>query len=317
VIPALVLTAGRGTRLDPLTRLVAKPAVPVAGRPLVVRVLEWLGRQGVRDVVLNLHHRPETITGLIGDGTHLGLRVRYSWEPEILGSAGGPRHALPLLDAATFLIINGDTLCDVELSPMIAAHDRTGAQVTLALVPNPAPDHYNGLLLDEADRVRGVLPKGQRDPQPSWHFVGVQVAQATVFAPLADGVPAETIAELYGTRMTPTLGTVGAWRVEVPFHDIGTPRDYLETTLAIAGAAPDGRVIEAGAHVDRSASVVHSVVWPGAHVAGGVELADCVVAGGVDVPPGFRARQAVLVPASVLRADEQGNRVGDVAVFAL
>src|SRR4029453_14377549 len=127
MLPALVLTAGLGKRLDPLTRLVAKPAVPVGNRTLVERVLTWLERQGATDLILNLHYRPETITGLIGDGAHLGVRIRYSWEHPLLGSAGGPRHALPLLDAPTFLIVNGDTLCPAPLGPLLSAHRATGA----------------------------------------------------------------------------------------------------------------------------------------------------------------------------------------------
>ena len=77
MLPTIVLTAGLGTRLDPITRLVAKPAVPVGGRTLIEHVLEWLRGQQVFDVVLNLHHRPETITAALGDGSHLGMRARY------------------------------------------------------------------------------------------------------------------------------------------------------------------------------------------------------------------------------------------------
>src|SRR3954471_374613 len=94
---ALVLTAGLGTRLQPLTSLRAKAAVPVNGETLARRAVRWLVSQGVTDLVLNLHHRPETITGSVGDGSDLGATVRYSWEAPLLGSAGGPRHALPLL----------------------------------------------------------------------------------------------------------------------------------------------------------------------------------------------------------------------------
>src|SRR5579863_759199 len=93
---AFVLAAGLGTRLDPITRLVAKPAVPLGDRTLIERLLAWLAGEGVRDVVINLHHHPASLTGLVGDGRHLGLTVRYAWEPVILGSAGGPRHALPI-----------------------------------------------------------------------------------------------------------------------------------------------------------------------------------------------------------------------------
>ena len=85
-----MLTAGLGTRLQPLSRVRAKPAVPVAGQPLVNRIIRWLAGQHVRELVLNLHHLPETITRHVGDGGDLGARVRYSWEFPILGSAGGP-----------------------------------------------------------------------------------------------------------------------------------------------------------------------------------------------------------------------------------
>ena len=87
---ALVLTAGLGTRLRPLTDVRAKPAIPVAGEPMIRRIISWLARHGVTDLVLNLHYRPETLTAVVGDGADLAVRVRYSWEPRILGSAGGP-----------------------------------------------------------------------------------------------------------------------------------------------------------------------------------------------------------------------------------
>jgi mannose-1-phosphate guanylyltransferase len=207
MFPAVVLTAGLGTRLDPLTRIVAKPAVPVGNRTLVEHVIDWLRQQGVNDLVLNLHHRPETITGALGDGTHLGLRIRYSWEHPILGSAGGPKRALRLLSGESgepFLIVNGDTLCPIDLAPMITAHQRTAAAVTMAVVPNPSLRRYNGILLDETDRIQGFVP---RDPSgaagtqlKTWHFVGIQVANPDVFDPLADGVPAETTS---GARSIP------------------------------------------------------------------------------------------------------------------
>src|SRR3979490_3361045 len=88
---ALLLTAGLGTRLRPLTDVRAKPAIPVAGEPMVRRIIRWLASYGIDDFVLNLHHRPETLTAAVGDGSDLRVRVRYSWEqPRILGSAGGP-----------------------------------------------------------------------------------------------------------------------------------------------------------------------------------------------------------------------------------
>jgi NDP-sugar pyrophosphorylase family protein len=299
VLRALVLTAGFGTRLDPLTRLVAKPAVPLGSRTLIEHVLSWLRREGVEDVVLNLHFRPETITAVVGDGRHLGLRVRYSWERPILGSAGGPRRALPLLDAPTFLIVNGDTLCDVALGPMIAAHARTRADVTMAVVKNPSPDHYNGIVSDGDGRVRTFVPKGQA--AGSWHFVGIQVVNASVFAPLTDGVVAETVAGLYRDMVAHGSGRIHVWPVTSTFLDVGTPRDYLNAVRQIDPApTPSG-----------------SVVWPEARVGPGAELTDCIVAGAVNVPAGFRARDRLLIPGALARPDDSVEIKGDIAIFPL
>ena len=127
---ALVLTAGLGTRLRPLTYVRAKPAIPVAGEPLIRRIIAWLAGRGIRDLVLNLHHLPETLTAVVGDGADLDARVRYSWEqPVVLGSAGGPHLALPLIAAYTFFIVNGDTITDVDPRSVFRSHAASGARV--------------------------------------------------------------------------------------------------------------------------------------------------------------------------------------------
>ncbi|MGH9371607.1 MAG: nucleotidyltransferase family protein, partial [Vicinamibacterales bacterium] len=162
---ALILAAGLGTRLRPLTDVRAKAAVPVNGEPLVRRVISWLVSQRLDDLVVNLHHCPASISAVVGDGQDLGARVRYSWENPVLGSAGGPRHALPLLvdrrgrrrgprAESAFVIVNGDTLTDVRIAEMIEAHTKSGALVTMALIRNPRPDRYGGVLVSH-DRVCG------------------------------------------------------------------------------------------------------------------------------------------------------------------
>ena len=163
--PALVLTAGLGTRLEPLTRVRAKPAIPVAGEPLVRRIIAWLASNGVTDLVLNLHHLPETIAAVVGDGSDLGVRVRYSWEqPAVLGSAGGPRQALAILGAETFFIVNGDTLTDVSLRALAAAHDASGALVTLALVPNARAAPVRRRAARRGRRRHGISARAGRRP---------------------------------------------------------------------------------------------------------------------------------------------------------
>jgi mannose-1-phosphate guanylyltransferase len=290
-LPALVLTAGQGTRLDPLTRLVAKAAVPLGGRTLIEHVLDWVHAQGVRDVVLNLHHLPATIATVVGDGAHLGLSVRYSWEQPLLGSAGGPRRALPLLDADEFLIVNGDTLSSFDVAPMLAAHQASGADVTMAVVPNPNPDHYNGLIVDDDGVVRGFAPRGRADG--TWHFIGVQVARSRIFATVPDGVPSETVAGFYRDVIRETPGRIRAWRATTSFLDVGTPRDYLKAT---------GQRL---------------VVWPDARVADGADLDECIVAGRVRVPSGFEARGSVLLPAALMQPGDRAVVRDGIAVFEM
>lgn len=310
MLPAIVLTAGLGTRLDPITRLVAKAAVPLAGKSLIERVLERLAGQGVTDAVLNLHHRAESITAIVGDGSRLGLRVRYSWESPILGSAGGPRRALPLLDSERFLIVNGDTLCDVDLQEMLAEHVANEADVTMAVVPNPAPDHYNGMEVDDWGRVTAFVPRGQA--ANTWHFVGIQVTGARVFAELPDGQPAETVAGIYREGVAAGTLNVRAFRMDLPFVDVGTPRDYLTAALSLSGG---GNAIEPGALIHPTARLSGSVVWAGATIGPGAVLQNCIVTD-VAIPDAFHAQDVVIVPPAVARP-EDATIAGNVATFPL
>lgn len=301
-LPTLVLTAGLGTRLRPLTDLVAKPALPVAGTPLVSRILSSLARQGLTDAVLNLSHLPHTITGIVGDGSQFGLRVRYSWEQPVLGSAGGPRHALPLLDAPRFLIVNGDTLTDVPVQAVIDAHARSGAAVTMALVPHPAPDRYGGVHVSDHGVVTRFSGRSAGHADPLWHFIGVQVVEASVFADLPDNEPAESVMGIY--RELLPRGQVRAYCSDATFRDIGRPQEYLETTFAVArdeGATRDV-VIEAQAEVEAGAKLDRVIVWRGSHIPASARLANCVVAG-VSVPAGTVAENSCIVP------DRGGPRV--------
>lgn len=323
---ALVLAAGLGTRLHPLTLVRAKAAAPVDGEPLARRTIRWLAGHGVRDLVVNLHHRPESITAVLGDGGDLGVRLRYSWESPVLGSAGGPRHALPLLlDArepgavGTFVLVNGDTLTDVNLPAMLEQHRQTGALVTMALIPNPRPDKYGGVLLDGDGSITAFTrrrvagrPPGPSEVEGSFHFIGPQIVEAEAFMSLEDGVPAESVLGLYPRLMSERPGAVRGFVSDAGFQDIGTPADLLQTSLDLAAAdgRPDrprwGRNVEVAA----SASVTRSVLWDDVTVGAGAVLTECVVADGVSVPAGAIWTRSAIVRGArdleIVRLDTSG-----------
>jgi NDP-sugar pyrophosphorylase family protein len=281
MIPALVLTAGVATRLRPLSLVRAKAALPVAGEPLASRILRSLAASGVTDAVLNLHHLPHTLTSLLGDGSGLGIRVRYSWEVPLLGSAGGPARALGLL-GSTFLIVNGDTLTDADVGAVIRQHEGSGALVTMAVVPNTEPLKYGGVQVAADGRVTGFVRRGSTDA--SYHFIGIQVAGAEAFASVPVGRPHETVGALYPSLIASRPGSVRACVTTADFLDIGTPADYLETCLLLARR--EGRAVDrgAGAQIAPTARLEGSILWDDVTVEEGVSLRDTIVTDGVRVP---------------------------------
>ena len=304
----LVLTAGLGTRLRPLTLVRAKAAVPVNGQPLATRVIRWLATRGLHDVVLNLHHKPETIAAAVGDGSDIGVRVRYSWEQPVLGSAGGPRHALSLLTDGgreRFLLVNGDTLTNVDIDAVHAAHQASGALVTMALIPNPRPEKYGGVMLDSESRVTGFT---RRSPDAkTYHFIGVQVAEARVFAELPDGIPHESVGALYPRLMAEFPGCIRGYVSDASFQDIGTPADCLETSLALAATEGD-RLRSARATVAASAQIERTALWDDVVVGSGAHLTDCIVADGARIPEGMTLKRCAVVPAGA-GEPQAGDRV--------
>jgi NDP-sugar pyrophosphorylase family protein len=305
---ALVLTAGLGTRLRPLTYVRAKAAVPVNGEPLARRAIAWLVARGVTDLVLNLHHHPASITRLVGDGSDLGARVRYSWEDPVLGSAGGPRRALPLLTEGgrdSVLLVNGDTLTDVDLGAVQATHERTGARVTMALIPNPKPDKYGGVRVGDDGFVSGFTRPGT--PGESYHFVGIQVAEREVFADLEDGVPAESVNALYPRLIAADPHAIAAYVSDARFRDIGTPADCLATSIELAGLEGDRMASGRGVRVDATARVERTALWDDVTVGPGAELRECIVADGAVIPAGARYEHCAIVPAGE-RSPGEGER---------
>jgi NDP-sugar pyrophosphorylase family protein len=305
---AMVLTAGLGTRLRPLTFFRAKPAIPVAGQTMVQRIVRWLSAHGVEDIVLNLHHLPQTIAAAAGDGSDLSVRVRYSWEqPVLLGPAGGPRRALDIIGAPTFLLVNGDTLTDVNLAALVQAHRDRGAQVTLALIENREPHRYGGVRLDRDGKVTGFSRAISHER--SFHFVGVQVVDSKVFRPLAPDKPAASIGGLYDQLIAQDPGAVHGFVSDASFWDMGTPADYWSMSWAFHAAENSdeaglgSRVIRgARVAVDATARLSRTILWDDVTVERGAMLEQCIVIDGVRVPSGLSYERSILMPGADLNA---------------
>lgn len=299
--PALILAAGLGTRLAPLTAHRAKPSLPVAGRPLIARILDRLQEAGIRRVVINLHAHADSITAIVGDGRPWNLDVRYSWEPAILGSGGGPARALPLLAHDRFLVMNGDTLTDVDLRELASTHLTSGAQATLAVTAADLT-RYNALVSSATGFLEGRVLRGDPVPaqRPLWHFLGVQAVDASLFSGISTHRPSEVLTDLYLPRALQGPGSIRLWPTQTSFHDIGTPADYLDTSLAVGHSGGRRLVQGARCHIEADATLTDCVLWDDVRVGAGAALSRCIVTSGVHVPPGMRYDRQVLTPDGVV-----------------
>ena len=298
---ALILAAGLGTRLRPLTYLRAKAAIPVNGEPLARRIARSLAAQGFTDLVVNLHYLPASVTRLLGDGADLGVRLRYSWEQPVLGSAGGPRRALPLLvdgddnPRARFLLVNGDTLTNADVRALVGAHEAAGdAGVTMALIANPRPDKYGGVTVSDG-RVTGFTRAGE-SPR-NYHFIGLQVAEARVFAGLPDGEPAESVNRVYPALLAQDPRAIAAYVCDASFQDIGRPADYLETSLELARLEGDRLRHGERVEIHSTATLTATAVWDDVSIGRDARLDSSVVCDGARVPGGARYTRSVILPA--------------------
>src|SRR6202167_2362570 len=148
---AVILVGGEATRLRRLTSTIPKPVVPLVDRPFISYMLEWLREHGIEDVIMSCGFLATSVRNVLGDGSGLGIRLRFIEEPEPRGTAGALKYASSMLDER-FLMLNGDVLTDIDLTAQIAQHERTNAKATLALVAVPDPSAY-GLVHLEGDHA--------------------------------------------------------------------------------------------------------------------------------------------------------------------
>ncbi len=188
----MVLAAGQGARLRPLTHRMPKALVPVAGRPMIEYPLLLLRHYGIREIMINLHHFGEQIENKLGTGEQLGLKISYSEEPELLDTGGGLLKAKSFLHNETFIVINTDALIDLDLAAAIAFHKHKDTAVTLILRPDPEADRYGSIEIDSNTQICRFLtthaPSPPSGPIRKLMFSGVQILERRIFDYMA-GMP--------------------------------------------------------------------------------------------------------------------------------
>lgn len=222
---AMILAAGEGRRLRPLTETVPKPLLSVGGRPLIVRLIELLRQHSVQEIAINLCHRPEAIRSFCGDGSRLGVQITYSLEEKPLGTAGGVKRMAPFFGEKPFFVLYGDVLTDMDLTSLLTFHNERRAALTMALYQPEEPGECGIAQLGAGNRIVTFVEKPEPGWEPSaWANAGVYVVEPAVLRHIPPG------AFDFGVGLFPLLLQRGfalfGYMSDALVVDIGTPRGY-------------------------------------------------------------------------------------------
>jgi len=323
---ALILAGGQGTRLQPLTSTVPKPVVPLVDRPFIGFMLDWLRAHGVDDVILSCGFLAAGVRDVLGDGSGSGLRLRYVEEPRPLGTGGALKFAEDLLDER-FLMLNGDVLCDLDLTAQIALHEATGAVATLALIGVEDPSNYGLVRLAPDGQVREFVEKpGPGEIDTNTISAGAYVIERSVLGLLEAGEPASIERDVFPRLVGEGLH---GYVAEGYWLDIGTPERYLQgvsdilngTVVTSVGEGMDGErrsvdpsvqlggrvvgpaLVQAGCRLDERSRVgPGTVLERDVTVRADATVERAVVMRGAEIGQGCSLRDCVVGP---------GTRIGD------
>ncbi|HYL06574.1 MAG TPA: NDP-sugar synthase [Thermoanaerobaculia bacterium] len=320
-VRALVLAAGLGMRLRPLTGNMPKPLLPVLGEPILGHTLRRLAAAGCEAAAINLHHRGDQIRRALGNVLE-GMPLTWSEEPQLLGTLGALQPLAGFFAGADLgLIVNGDSLCRWPLTALLRRHQASGAPATLLLTSRADPGEFGGgVAIDRGGALLSLRP-GATSPEPARGtrrlvFAGAHVLSRELLARIAADpgpVPADVVRDLYEPLLAEQPGSLATLTTGRRWHDLGTPRRYLAATLDWARAADGGRWVSLAAEVSPQAAVRRASVEAGCRVAAGASVEDSVLLPGATVGAGCEVRGSILGPGAELAA---GNHVSAQLVVA-
>jgi mannose-1-phosphate guanylyltransferase len=300
----VILVGGEGRRLRPLTDTRPKPMMPLVDRPFVAHQLDHLRRGGITDAIFSCGYRPEALEAHFGDGSRLGMRLRYVVDPEPLGTAGAIKNAEALIEADRLLVFNGDILTDLDLAALAEQHAATGALGTIALTPVEDPSAFGLVRLHPDRAVEAFLEKPRpEDLRPGEPFL-INAGTYLVERAFLDRIPAGRKSSIE-REIFPDVaedGRLFGFPSHAYWRDIGTPASYLAAHLDVLSGAvrtesPVGdRYLGPGAALESGASVgCRASVGDGATIRSGARVIASVVGAGAEVGEEAELGEGVVV----------------------
>ena len=297
---AIVLSAGYGTRLWPLTEDRTKPAIPILGKPLVGYVAEYIAGYGFNEIVVNLHHRPESVRAALGDGSQFGVKLHYVEEPVILGTSGALDNTREFFERETFLSINGKIITDIDLNAALETHRKANALATLVLLTNTRRERFSVVEVDHG-RITGF--GGMPDPNATGPvplmFTGIQILEPRIFDYIPRGVFSHSVTDVYpkaiakGETLAAHVAT-GTWR------ELSTLKRYVDISAAMLKERGQTYIAGANCEVARSATISDAVLWDNVKISAGAQIHKSVLADEVQIPEGAVIENSVVVPSALV-----------------
>jgi NDP-sugar pyrophosphorylase family protein len=297
---AIVLSAGYGTRLWPLTEDRTKPAIPILGKPLVGYVAEYLSGYGIDEIVVNLHHRPESVRRALGDGARFGVKLHYVEEPVILGTSGALDNTRAFFESETFVVVNGKIITDIDLNAALETHRKSKALATLVLLPNARRERFS-VVETEDGRVTGFagMPIDSGAGPVPLMFTGIHIMEPRILEYVPRGVFSDSVVHVYPQAMA--NGEILAAHVAAGnWRELSTLKRYLDISVELLKQT--GRPFIAGANnaIEGSATVSESVLWDHIEVGASAKVSRAVLADNVKINAGETIENAVVVPRSLV-----------------
>ncbi|SRR6266498_112373 len=299
---AMILSAGYGTRLWPLTEDRTKPAIPILGKPLVGYVAEYLAHYDCDQIVVNLHHRPESVRSALGDGSKFGVKLHYVEEPKILGTSGALDNARRLLEDGTFLVVNGKIITDIDLHAALETHRLAGAIATLVLLPNVRYERFT-VVETEGGFLKGFgglpLPNPVTAGPPPLMFTGIQILEPEIFRYIPPGIFSHSTTDVYpqamakGERIAVHIAT-GKW------YELSTISRYLDVSLNLLKDSSESITAGIRCVVSAGAEVQDAILWDNVVIEPGAHVNRAVIGDDVRIRQGEIIKNAAVVRASLV-----------------
>jgi len=295
---AMVLSAGYGTRLWPLTEDRTKPAIPILGKPLVGYVAEYLARFGVDDIIVNLHHRPESVRKALGNGSQFGVKLQYVEEPEILGTSGALDNAKSFFLEDTFVVINGKIITDIDLKAALDTHRKSGAIATLVLLRNTKRELFTVVQTDNG-LITGFGGMPSDDSQDPLMFTGIQFMEPAIFRYIPQNVFSHSTTDVYPAAMA-AGEKIAAHVAKGRWYELSTLQRYVEISLELMKDAGNTISVGTACTIDNEADVMDAILWDRVKIDAGARVNRAVLADGVTITSGETIQNAVVVPAALV-----------------